>query len=98
MGESTMILFPVLLMVFYLAMILFVLVVSFITSVISALLFGAIPLMCGIMKNKKTLGIVGFIVSSVLCFFHGAVLAQLASAVFVFLIIREKKEEPKVEE
>ena len=98
MGESTMILFPVLFMVFYLAIILFVLVVSFITSVISALLFGAIPLMCGIMKNKKTLGIVGFIVSSVLCFFHGAVLAQLASAVFVFLIIREKKEEPKVEE
>ena len=93
MGEAATIVMPALIMIFYMVIMLSVLVISFITSIISSLLFGAIPLMCGIMKKKKALGIVGFIVSAVLCFFHGAVLAQLASAVFVFLIIREKKEE-----
>lgn len=92
MGE---VMAPLIFMILYMLIIFTVLVISFISSLIttflSAVVVGAIPLMCGLMKKKKGLGIVGFLISFILFFFHGLILAQLAAGIFVFFILKEKK-------
>lgn len=84
---------PLIVLVIYLLIFAFVLVSSFISTLIYGAIIGAIPLMCGLMTKKKTLGWVGFFVSFALYWFSGFLLAQLASALFVYFILREAKKE-----
>ncbi len=56
-------------------------------GVLIGLFFGAIPLMLGIKRNKKNLGLIGFFSSGVAGGFS-PVLGLIVSAVFLILVLR----------
>ena len=83
------------LIVFVLGLYLMCIATAIIASLISNLLIGvaigAIPLMCGFIKKKQSLGWGGFAASIALYWFFGFWLAQIASAIFTFLIVKDRK-------
>ena len=77
----------------YFVLFLFLIVSSIITSIIYGFAVGAIPLLCGFLKKKKGFGFAGFFVCAALYWVCGFFLAQIAAAVFVLLIVKEKSKE-----
>ena len=78
---------------FYLLMIGVAVISSLISQLFIGVAIGAIPVMCGFVKKKQGLGWAGLALSVVLYWFFGFWLAQIASAVFTFLIIKDDKKE-----
>lgn len=62
-------------------------------GVLIGLFFGAIPLMLGRRRNKKNLGMIGFISSGVAGGFS-PVLGLIVSAVFIVLVLRSPRQKP----
>ena len=77
----------------YFFLFLFVMITSLVSSVIYGAAIGAIPLICGLLKKKKGLGWIGFAVCFVLYWMNGFLLAQIASAIFTFFIVKDSKKE-----
>ena len=77
--------------VFYLAMIGIAVAISILSQLIFAAAIGAIPLMCGLVKKKKGLAWIGFGVAIALYWLIGFLPAQIASIVFTFFIVKDKK-------
>ena len=90
------IIFILFVVIFYVALFLFALIASLVSSAICGAAVGAIPLMCGIVRKKPGLGWIGFAVCFVLYLTSGFLLAQIASALFTFFIV--KKNRKKIEE
>ena len=77
--------------VFYFAMICIAVAMSILSQLIFAVAIGAIPLMCGLVKKKKGLAWIGFGVAIALYWLIGFLPAQIASIVFTFFIVKDKK-------
>lgn len=59
-------------------------------QVVIGLVFGAIPLILGIRRGKKNLGIVGFILSGIIGAFS-PFLSIVTAALFTFLVVRKTR-------
>lgn len=79
--------------VFYFAIIGIAVAISILSQLLFAATIGAIPLMCGLVKKKKGLAWIGFGVAIALYWLIGFLPAQIASAVFTYLIIKDEKKE-----
>ena len=77
----------------YFLIFLFVIITSLVSSVIYSAAVGAIPLMCGLIKKKKALAWIGFAVCFAIYWCNGFLLAQIASIVFTYFIIKDEKKE-----
>lgn len=77
----------------YFCVFLFAIITSLVSSVIYGIAVGAIPLICGLCCKKQALGWIGFAVCFALYWLHGFFLAQIASAIFVFIIVKNCKKE-----
>ena len=78
---------------FYFLIFLCVFIASIVSYTICGAAIGAIPLMCGMLRKKKGLGWIGFAVCFALYWMNGLLLAQIASVVFTFLIVKDNKNE-----
>lgn len=58
-------------------------------SLIAGVIVGAVPAICGAVKGKIGLAIVGFVACVVSAFFLGLLLAIPVCAVFLFLIFKK---------
>ena len=85
------VIFALFFVVIYFLAILGAIIASIISSFVMAIAIGAIPLMCGFIKKKKALGCIGFAACFVLYLLYGFYLAQIASIVFTFFIVKDKK-------
>jgi len=60
-------------------------------GIVVGLVFGSIPLILGIRRKKRNLGLVGFILSGVAGAFS-PLIAAIVSIVFVVLVVRSKSQ------
>ena len=90
----------ILFLVFYFLIFAVTLLISAITTIIVGSMIGAVPLMCGLtFREKKTLGIIGFIACLAAYWMVGLFWSIVACLIFTYLIIKDqKKAEPAVEE
>ena len=95
--EEIEIIVPLIVMVIYFAIFIFALLSSLVTSIIYGVTIGAIPLVCGLMNGKKTIGIVGFLVCFATYWMLGLFPALLACLLFIVFILKEKKAVPTKE-
>ena len=81
----------ILVLLIYLVLIIYLFISSLVTTAICAVAIGVIPLICGLCCKKKALGWVGFAVCLALYWMNGFFLAQLASIIFTFFIVKDGK-------
>lgn len=63
-------------------------------GIVIGLIFGAIPLIFGIKRGKRNLGLIGFILSGVAGAFS-PLIAIILAVVFTVIILRKSGSEPK---
>ena len=82
----------ILFLVFYFLIFAVTLLVSAITTIIVGSMIGAVPLMCGLtFREKKMLGMIGFIACLVAYWMVGLFWAIVACLIFTYLIIKDQK-------
>ncbi|HQZ95497.1 MAG TPA: hypothetical protein PLP21_04220 [Pyrinomonadaceae bacterium] len=66
-------------------------------GIVIGLIFGTIPLILGIKRKKRNMGLVGFILAGVAGAFS-PLIAVVLTIVFTVLILRKKGTDPKVDD
>ena len=64
---------------------------AIIGSILSGAIVGAIPAICGAVKHKVGLGILGFFFCLIASYLLGLILSIPVCAIFLFLIFKKKR-------